>query len=225
MQYPKTFAAAKRAEKSQWAIGDALLEEIGPPRAGKAQESQFAECARELSTAGMPYGTAYLRELRNIAYKFNPASRDAGLTARNAMGAGTPKVFEKARELAEAEGKPLTQRFIEKVAKSTRSMDRKSTRTAKTMPTPKPVKRAHERPVSEIRHHSDVLALTALAGDAAKSGKTFVQKIAGFDLTDDEREELVESIDRTLKVWTAARDAVANPIAAGAEAFLRGSNR
>ena len=30
-QFPLTLAAAKDAEKSQWAIGDALVKECGPP--------------------------------------------------------------------------------------------------------------------------------------------------------------------------------------------------
>lgn len=218
MQFPKTFAAARRAERSQWAIGEALLEEIGPSARGSRQSAAFETCARELREAGMPYTVPYLMELRTVAQKFS--GRSEKLSIEQARVAGTPQMLAKAQKVAEAEGKPLTKRLIQKVAKTARSMERKE-RGLKDAPTPKPVRPASDRPVSEIRRMANVLDLAALADDAAKTGRKFLQAIAGFELSADEREELVEDIDRTLEVWKLARQAVTKPLSTEVEDYLR----
>jgi hypothetical protein len=130
---PLTFAAMKRAEKSQWAIGDALLEEIGPPRAGKSQERAFADCAAELEDAGISYSQAYLRALRNIAHKFDLDDR-TGLGVRVAMEAGTPAVLAKAEALAEEEGAQVTKRFVAMVRKASQKQERRAKARSSDLP-------------------------------------------------------------------------------------------
>jgi hypothetical protein len=83
MKYPKTAAAIENAQVDQWAIADALVEEIGTPDSdghhdGSAE--RFKECARELADQGHvgSHGKAWsaetLRRYRNVAVMF-PAGR------------------------------------------------------------------------------------------------------------------------------------------------------
>jgi len=155
------------------------------------------------------------------------------LTTEQAIQAGSPKMLEKASEMAEADGKPLTKRYIANVRKTHHALDRAeqakdakshgvkpSGRPAKPMPAPPTSVPRKDRPVSEIRRMADVLSLGTLCGDAQKAARQFVKDIAGFDLTADEREELVESIDRTIEVWMVARGAAEKSLADEAAEYL-----
>jgi hypothetical protein len=77
-EFPLTVAAAKSAELSQFAIGDALLKEVGDPCIGDYHDGSYAkiDAAREcLLKFGIDYSANTLRKLRSIAFTFPPSTR------------------------------------------------------------------------------------------------------------------------------------------------------
>lgn len=186
MEFPKTFAAAKRAQRTQWAIGDALLEEIGPPRRGRVQEDQFSACARELGEAGMPYSAKYLGELRNIAHYFVASTRDAALTMSVAKAAGTPAILERAREVADEAGENVTARFVHRVRQTNR-----------IQPT-----------ATDLRRRTAVTGVRVLVARALKDAQECTQRLEREQLTASERTKLKAEIDEVLAAWRSARTAV-----------------
>src|SRR5262245_28655469 len=114
MDYPKTITAAKKVKRSEWGLGDALLDEIGP----RGSETRFHEAAEALKAEGIDYSPKYLKDLHAASRAFPPDSRESGLTPRNALAAGTPAIWRKADELAEEQGVPTTQRHINEVRKA-----------------------------------------------------------------------------------------------------------
>ena len=73
-QFPLTLAAAKDAEKSQWAIGDALVKECGPPGADHSNNgasAKIAAVAKFLAENGREFSESYLRRLRQVAFAFS----------------------------------------------------------------------------------------------------------------------------------------------------------
>jgi hypothetical protein len=240
MQFPKTFAAAKRSEKGQWAIGDALLEEIGPPRVGARQDHLFTECAAELAEGGMPYKAGYLRELRNIAHKFNPELRNPGLGVQVAAAAGTPEMLAKVEEYAAEETtkaeekaakqgkeKPepvkVTFRLANKVRKASNRATRKKPlpKRGKKTTAEKKAEVAKQTP-SELQRSADIGQLEVLTFKAAKQGREFVDMMAGVSLDDDDREVLSNRIDRVIETWKIAQTSLKGSIASEAEEFLAG---
>src|SRR5215471_2543138 len=84
MKYPKTAAAIENAQADQWAIADALLEEVGPPSPNQAHDgsgARFKECADELKADGHvgSHGEAWkpetLRHYRDVAAMFPHVKR------------------------------------------------------------------------------------------------------------------------------------------------------
>jgi hypothetical protein len=72
-QFPLTLAAAKDAQKSQWAIGDALVEECGPPggdHTNNGGTKKIAAAAEFLGANGLEFSLSYLRRLRQVAFAF-----------------------------------------------------------------------------------------------------------------------------------------------------------
>jgi hypothetical protein len=119
-------AAARRAEKSQWAIGDALLEEVGRGES----VSKFEACATELAEEGLPYAPSTLRRLRDLAAKFPVGVRPPTLGIEMAAQAGTPSVLAKAEKMAAEENRPVTKRFVGQVRKSVHARPSAAWRTS-----------------------------------------------------------------------------------------------
>lgn len=219
LHYPLTFAAAKRAEKSQWAIGDALLEEIGPPHAGRRQEEAFEECARELKEQGMPYSTQWLRELRNTAHAFHLESRASGLSIKVAQVAGTPAVLAKAEELATEEGVKVSKRFVEKVRKASKKQERKA--KGKPAAPARDKSRVSPKSTTALRREIDVADIELMASKAAKLGRSFAEAIAGVELSASEKKDLRADIDQVLTTWETVREALDHPLSQEAEDYLK----
>lgn len=225
MNYPQTLRAVQRVEKDYWAIGDALVAEIG--KAPKDQRndgsvSLLLECAAELRAAGFGTWTApRLAKLRQAATRFpHSATRNARLSFSvfEEVASATPDLTPAQRvkrldsiiEAVEEEhpGKKVT---VDRVRPH---LGKRPTRyPAPAMP--------HKKGMSPVLRVADVLGLGVIAGDAAILGRKFIEAAAGFDLTDDEREELVYDIDKTIEAWKVARSAVKNPLAREVESFLR----
>lgn len=73
--FPKTIRAAKRADGSQWAIGDALIDECGLPERSNQYKSAKAPAplhavAAELAMNGLEYATDTLQTIRATAAAF-----------------------------------------------------------------------------------------------------------------------------------------------------------
>jgi len=87
IRYPKTMAAMQAEEASQWAIGDALIEECSGDGYCDGSTEKLKEVAADaFNLIGREYAWTTLRELKNIARRFPPGTRVPGLgwTAHNA---------------------------------------------------------------------------------------------------------------------------------------------
>lgn len=217
-QFPLTFAAAKRAEKSQWAIGDALLEEIGPPHKGAKQDHAFKACAAELADRGVPYSTDRLRHLRDTAHAFDLDRRRSTLGIEAHFEAGTPAVLDKAEALAAEEGVAVTTRYIRQVKKASKKQERKAKKTKAPARSPK---RTEESATTVLRREIDLSELELLALNAKREGRKFAEKIAGVELTAEEKGDLRAEIDEVIKTWQAVRGVVAHSISSEIEDYLK----
>jgi hypothetical protein len=230
MKYPETAAAARKAEKSLWAVGDALLQEI--PWTARNVESRLVECAAELKQQGIVgvLGNSYtvrgLQTLRQAAYRFKVEDRKIGgmeITPHVAQAAGSPAMMQKAIEAAAQEGVPVTERVAAKVRKGAHHAVKRAERHV-----PKPERKntkemrssAAQVPAAEARRHANVLGISTLADKAIKLGEEFTMKIAVEDLTDDEIDELTADVDRVIDAWQLARQAVVDPMVKQVERFL-----
>jgi flagellar biosynthesis GTPase FlhF len=96
-KFPHTLAAAKDAEKSQWAIGDALVEECGPPgddHANNGGSKRIAAAAKFLGTNGLEYSESYLRRLRQVAFAFSDVRTRTSASWNAHEAARTPKIID-----------------------------------------------------------------------------------------------------------------------------------
>jgi hypothetical protein len=214
MEFPKTYAAAKRHKGAEWSLCDALAGEIP---GGRAIEGMLRRCSDELAERGLEYSPQYLGELRAVGLKFPSSARAGELTPRIALSAGTPRMLEKARAYAEEEGKPLSRRLVAHVRRTALRAS-----ATKQLPAKDRSRRAAELPVSELRHHANIGKLETAALEAARRGRDFVGAAAGLEIDQTSRDVLLDDIDRVLETWKIARSAISGRgVAAEAEAFLR----
>ncbi|MFZ3327970.1 MAG: hypothetical protein WA231_19705 [Methylocella sp.] len=74
--FPLCLAAARDAEKSQWAIGDALVQECGPPgddHTNNGSGERIVAAGKFLAENGFVFSLNYLRRLRQLSYAFSDA--------------------------------------------------------------------------------------------------------------------------------------------------------
>lgn len=218
--YPKTLAAAKRLEKDQWALGDALLEELG----ARAQFSKFQTVAVDLRENGIKLSAARLQDLYQASARVAKDTRAAWMTPSLAREAGSVKVLERAHELAQDQGVPTTTRHVVAVRKASHHVAKRAQARSST-PLPR-TKSARERELVETPNHVlqdvvDSLELGDLASQATTLGHRFVATLAGKSLSDEDRDYLLEEVDAALETWKAARGAVQNPLAKSVERFLQ----
>lgn len=113
-KFPKTLAAIKTAEQDQWAIGDALLAECGPPmKAGAHNPDTLQEAAQFLLQEGYQYAAPTLNTFRTTAHSFPLASRHRGIAFHAHRVAATPAYLEAI--LAGAPKGKVTQAYIQKI--------------------------------------------------------------------------------------------------------------
>jgi hypothetical protein len=80
VQFPKTLAACRSADKAQWTIGTALLEECGPPTShgiNDGSHAKIVEVQKELEENGFDYSVITLAKFRNLAHAFVAGPRTA----------------------------------------------------------------------------------------------------------------------------------------------------
>jgi len=95
--FPLTLAAAKDAEKSRWAIGDALVQECGPPgddHTNNGTGMKIAAAAEFLGANGLEFSESYLRRLRKVAYSFSDVRTRSSVSWNAHEAAGSPKILE-----------------------------------------------------------------------------------------------------------------------------------
>ena len=119
-EFPLTLAAVKRTDEhqngDQWAIGDALLAECGPPRESSARDGSYAllqEVAKYLLSEGYEeYSLSTLRQLRDTSFFFPAAKRGAKLAWGVYRTAYAPEYLE-AIIAGAPKGTKITQTYIE----------------------------------------------------------------------------------------------------------------
>jgi len=88
MLFPNVIAAARTLAGGQWALGDALIKDCGPPGndgVRNASSIKIAAAAEELfkqglmSETGNPYSPSTLRDYRDTAAQFSPGERSPGV--------------------------------------------------------------------------------------------------------------------------------------------------
>ena len=93
-------AAFRDAEKCLWKIGDALIEECGPPGdhgVNTGALDKLDQCARELRRLGFETSREYLRDLRRTAANFPDGVRSPSVPFTVHLEAGDPATL-KARD-------------------------------------------------------------------------------------------------------------------------------
>lgn len=125
-QFPKTIAAVKAREGAifavedcLWRIGDALIEECGPPGehgVNTGSNDKLEQCAKELAEAGFKrYGLDMLVKLRRTAAAFPDVKRLTSVSWSVHDIAGDDETLLAAQEFAaEKDGAKLTVNFVKK---------------------------------------------------------------------------------------------------------------
>jgi hypothetical protein len=115
--FPLTLAAIKKADQNQWAIGDALLAECGPPSQNGVNDGSFVhliEVAGYLLVEGYEYSTTTLSAYRVTAQSFRPSARRANIPWAAHKVAGTPEFLD-AVIAGAPEGTSITYRYVENI--------------------------------------------------------------------------------------------------------------
>lgn len=122
-EFPKTLAAARNAEKSQWNIGDAILEECGPPGEDNSNNGSWQKieaASKALHLEGLEYAANSLRIYRDVCYSFPLARRLASVSFSVHVEAGSPEMLNKI--IAELEhGERLTLALSREISKEIRN--------------------------------------------------------------------------------------------------------
>jgi hypothetical protein len=121
-KFPKTIAACRHTEVSLWDIGDALLEEVGPPPSHKdGSYAAMSEVVEELEDAGLDterFCISYLAQIRLVAYNFPTSKRRARLSFSVHWEAKNPETLEQI--VANAGQRKISKRFVRQVVQRQR---------------------------------------------------------------------------------------------------------
>jgi hypothetical protein len=96
VEYPEVIAVCKKAEATQWEIGDAIVKAIGPT-GGKANDGSYAQLevmSKELLAVGLEYEVDTLRHLRAVSSAFTHGVRTPCSWVVHQI-AGTPDMLTK----------------------------------------------------------------------------------------------------------------------------------
>src|SRR5215831_1198547 len=127
VKFPKTLKAAMTAERSQWAIGDALAKEAEEKFTGTYG---LDACAAELFENGIDYSADYLGRLRGIAIAFPEGDRQV-LPWSVHEEAGNPETLKAVVAAAKKTGDKVTKWFVREALKQMRAQAQEEARAAK----------------------------------------------------------------------------------------------
>jgi hypothetical protein len=130
-EFPKTIGLIKARENSQWAIGDALIEECGESSTqgtiNDGSRELIAVLAKELEELGLEgYTIGHLASLRNISSKFPANSRESALPWTFHRDAGSPEMLRKILERVTKQGKRITRIYITETRKAIEKEERET---------------------------------------------------------------------------------------------------
>jgi flagellar biosynthesis GTPase FlhF len=126
-KYPLTLAAIKTAEQNQWAIGDALIAECGPPSQQQVKDGSYVllhDAAIYLLAEGFEYNIQTLAMFRNTAHLFRPSKRLANIAFGVHRVAATPEYLE-AIITGAPKGTKITQLYVEGIRKAQADTERR----------------------------------------------------------------------------------------------------
>jgi len=119
-KFPRTLAAVKKGETSTWAIGDALIEECGPPSEHGVNDGSRPklEAARQYleNNGGYEYSLSHLIGLRDTAFNFRSFERNSNLSYHVHRVAGTPEMLNAIIQGA-PKGQKISGPYVEKIKK------------------------------------------------------------------------------------------------------------
>lgn len=136
-----TREAVAKGDNAQWAIGDALREDLKKYlKSGDSPESskrhtnpvpleEFENCSRQLAEQSYTYQPSVLSELLTMALRFPKAKRDHKLSWSIHRHAGTPEALTSLRPLLKKAGKDLTEGNVRAIAEEWRKRDKKERQT------------------------------------------------------------------------------------------------
>src|SRR5882724_3451261 len=126
--FPKTIGLIKARENSQWAIGDALIEECGESstQGGKdGSRELIAKVASEVAELGFEgYSLEYMARLRTVSGQFSKESRDSLLPWSFHRNAGSPEMLNKIKARALKDKKKITRDYITDTRKAIETEER-----------------------------------------------------------------------------------------------------
>lgn len=211
LKYPKSVAAVRADQKSQWMIGDALLAECGPPSEQGVQDGSFErldEAAREIAEQcgdEKTYDIKSLSKLRSVSYNFPESARRA-LSWSIHEEAGHPQALNKIIKAA-SKGQPITRDYmrqiIQKWKQKQKDKDPPRNRT-------KPGSRNKQFPgldlMGRVNNFQNLAGESQIAAEKAEKEITPVlDKLSDIDI-----DVCVEEAVSTLNAWKKVVDLVRN---------------
>lgn len=218
MQFPKSVRAyreylssTKEKDQKRWKLGDALLEECGPPseqgiRDGSREKLQQAHEEIVENCPEAEYeelSVKYLARLREASYDFPLKARHAGLSWSAHEEAGDSDTLN---ALLKRDQK-LTQRKVRNYMQKKRLRDKVN----KNFPRPKPSEKDKKKKQNGLDMIVLVSQASVLAGEAQEAAEKFLElvqphlKKLDTDFVDGMLAECIEVIDGWQKVLTLMR--------------------
>jgi hypothetical protein len=206
-EFPKTIAAAQalhkaderlyKAERSrwscQWALGDALIAECGPPgdsgvRTGS--DDKLRAAAKVLKKLGLPgYSFDHLRDLRRTADAFLAGDRSPAVSWTVHSVASDKETLDAAIAAAKESEEELTVAFVKEFKKRQR---------------PGPKHRGDKDASARVTALENLRSAAADAIEAAKVGqKRIATHIAEW--TTAERQQMIAAVSQVEQAWAALR--------------------
>jgi hypothetical protein len=193
--FPKTIAAARERQHAEtlhsWALGDALIEECGPPGehgVRNGSRNKLRQALGELKKRGIDCTLDHLKSLRQVAANFPEGDRSPSLSITVHQIAGDRKTLDQIEKMAEKKNKKIiTVSFAKETVKRLQ-------RQKSSGPQPQPEEAAH---VIAMR-----AALTA-AGRAQDLATDFERLIKPHykRLAPDKIDELVKANGAVITDW------------------------
>jgi hypothetical protein len=120
--FPRTLAAVKKGEHTCWEIGDALVDECGPPSTHGVRDNSYEKlraAQKYLLENGYEYGLNHLADLRDVAFNFQTCARKSDLSFHVHRKARTPEMLE-AIIAGAPDGTKITGDYVEKIVSAQR---------------------------------------------------------------------------------------------------------
>jgi hypothetical protein len=208
-RFAKTIAAARALKdagnavwEAQWALGDALVNECGPPGEHGVNSRALEKVLKVLREHELDYTLRRLEQFRSIAHKFTDRRRLRSVSFDAHLAAGDTDTLAEAHADAEKNKAKLTVARVKQFIERRRKEDEE--------------KQRREHPKLKGREKSDTArddAIDAFAREAAKAAESARYAMKRLKphigaLLANERRELIEAVDRAVAPWTAGKNEI-----------------